>query len=161
MLDTEFSHNSRKSEQKEPSCVLVQAPSFSNGASRAQQGQRPAQSHRYFGVWRTRQKTPAATHSSVSRQTHGATRIHILAGSQPLPECLSLSVSHTVDLLPSVSDVSLGLSVSVCFSLSSDVWLEAGSQPREGVGGADSGLVSPGRWSSLSSQPAFFEARTG
>lgn len=72
-----------------------------------------------------------------------------------------------VYLLPSVSDVSLGFSVclSACLSLSfsSDVWLESGSQPRDGVGVevVDLGFVTPRRWSSFLSQPAFFEARTG
>lgn len=80
---------------------------------------------------------------------------------------LSLSVFHCLSLTLFICFplflmfLSACLFVCLCFSLSSDVWLEAGSQPREGVGGADSGLVSPGRWSSLSSQPAFFEARTG
>lgn len=55
------------------------------------------------------------------------------------------------------------LSVCLTLSLSSEVWLELGSQPRDGVGVevVDFGLVTPGLWSSLSSQLAFFEARTG
>ena len=102
-------------------------------------------------------------------QAHGATRhpSALKSTSLSLSLCPSYSVSHIVYLLPSVSDVSLSLSVylslSVCFPLSSDIWLESGSRPRDGVGVevVRLGLVSPGRCSSHSSQLAFFEARTG
>lgn len=81
-----------------------------------------------------------------------------------LPSVLSSSVSYCLSASFRLGRFSHCACLSACLSVCLTRCLAGVQVPAQGwvgVEGVSLGLVTPGPWSSLSSQPAFFEARTG